>query len=189
MTFKNILRFLTSKRLVYLPEFYLESVVLSSINARKWWCLKLLSSRKITKFPVSSTKKLLKSWLKRLLWPILPISFPFQLQLSFERSMTSTLSVILDICLRLYLGMSMPLPRERRALLRKILTSSISSLFLRVEHKLSFVITFLSMIDPSDVASKSLLWICLALTMTWLNSFAFEFLDSGWNSLPDCFTP
>ncbi|VQU74472.1 degenerate transposase [Streptococcus pneumoniae] len=34
-------------------------------------------------------------------------------------------------------------------------------------------ITFLNMIEPSDVASKSLLWICLALTMTWLNSFAF----------------
>jgi len=50
MTFKNILRFLTSKRLVCLPEFYLESVVLSAINARKWWCLKLLSSRKISRF-------------------------------------------------------------------------------------------------------------------------------------------
>ena len=72
-------------------------------------------------------------------------------------------------------------PRERWVSLRKILTSSISSLFLRVEHKLSFVITFLSMIEPSDVASKLLLWICLVLTMTWLNSFAFEFLGSGWN--------
>ena len=122
ITFKNILRFLTSKRLVCLPEFYLESVVLSAINARKWWCLKLLSSRKITKSPVSSTKKLLKSWLKRLLWPILPISWLFQLQLSFE-------------------------------------------------------ITFLNMIDPSDVEWKSLLWICLALTMTWLNSF-FRVLKS-----------
>ncbi|VRM96069.1 IS1167, transposase [Streptococcus pneumoniae] len=28
-------------------------------------------------------------------------------------------------------------------------------------------------------ASKSLLWICLVLTMTWLNSFAFKFLGSG----------
>ncbi|VMB60052.1 transposase [Streptococcus pneumoniae] len=58
-------------------------------------------------------------------------------------------------------------------ILRKILKSSISSLFLRVEHKLSSELTFLNMIEPSDVASKSLLWICLALTMTWLNSFAF----------------
>ncbi|CVR40245.1 transposase [Streptococcus pneumoniae] len=62
---------------------------------------------------------------------------------------------------------------------RKILTISISSLFLREEHKLSSEITFLNMIEPSDVASKSLLWICLALTMTWLNSFAFKFLGSG----------
>ena len=63
--------------------------------------------------------------------------------------------------------------------LRRVLKSSISSLFLRVEHKLSFEITFLNMIESSDVAPKSLLWICLALTMTWLNSFAFEFLGSG----------
>ena len=26
---------------------------------------------------------------------------------------------------------------------------------------------------------KLLLWICLVLTMTWLNDFAFEFLGSG----------
>ncbi|EHZ28736.1 hypothetical protein SPAR46_1481 [Streptococcus pneumoniae GA17457] len=44
---------------------------------------------------------------------------------------------------------------------------------LEEEHKLSFEITFLNMIEPSDVASKLLLWICLALTMAWLNSFAF----------------
>ncbi|KYA95661.1 hypothetical protein AKI81_03890 [Streptococcus pneumoniae] len=63
--------------------------------------------------------------------------------------------------------------------LRKILTISISSLFLRVEHKLSFEITFFATIELSDVASKLLLWICLVLTMTWLNSFAFKFLGSG----------
>ncbi|VRP81137.1 degenerate transposase [Streptococcus pneumoniae] len=49
---------------------------------------------------------------------------------------------------------------------RKILTISISSLFLKAEHKLSSEITFLNMIEPSDVASKLLLWICLVLTMT-----------------------
>ncbi|EIA05949.1 putative IS1167 transposase [Streptococcus pneumoniae GA08825] len=49
--------------------------------------------------------------------------------------------------------------------MRKILKSSISSLFLKVEHKLSSEITFLNMIEPSDVASKSLLWICLALDL------------------------
>ncbi|VSI69041.1 IS1167, transposase [Streptococcus pneumoniae] len=65
------------------------------------------------------------------------------------------------------------------ASLRKILTISISSLFLRVEHKLSFEITFFATIELSDVASKLLLWICLVLTMTWLNSFAFKFLGSG----------
>ncbi|VSM88842.1 IS1167, transposase [Streptococcus pneumoniae] len=46
-------------------------------------------------------------------------------------------------------------------------------------YRPTFRITFLNMIEPSDVASKLLLWICLALTMTWLNSFAFKFLGSG----------
>ncbi|CYL19015.1 IS1167 transposase [Streptococcus pneumoniae] len=46
-------------------------------------------------------------------------------------------------------------------------------------EKISMTITFFATIEPSDVASKSLLWICLALTMTWLNSFAFKFLGSG----------
>ena len=50
-------------------------------------------------------------------------------------------------------------------------------------------ITFCSTIESFAVRWKSLLWICLALTTTWLNSFAFEFLGSAWNSLPDCFTP
>ena len=50
--------------------------------------------------------------------------------------------------------------------LLRTLIRSISSLFLRGEHKLSSEITFLNMIEPSDVASKLLLWICLVLTMT-----------------------
>ena len=86
-------------------------------------------------------------------------------------------------------GVTVSIGRWRWVSLRKILISSISSLFLREEHKLLFEITFLNMIESSDIEWKSLLWICLALTMTWLNSFAFEFLGSGWNSLPDCFTP
>lgn len=101
MTFKNRLRSLTLKRLVCLPEFFLESVDSSAISAQKWWSLRFLSSRKITKSLVLSTKKLLKSWLNRLLWLTLPISFPFQLQLSFASSMTSVLSMIafLRLCL------------------------------------------------------------------------------------------
>ena len=189
MTFKNRLRSLTLKRLVCLPEFFLESVDSSAISAQKWWSLRFLSSRKITKSLVLSTKKLLKSWLNRLLWLTLPISWPFQLQLSFASSMTSVLSMIFLVCLRLCPGTNIPLPRERWVSLHKILITSISSLFLKVEHRLSSEITFFDTIEPSDVASKSLLWICLALTMTWINSFAFEFPCSGWNSLPDCFTP
>ena len=50
MTFKKRLRSLTSKRLVCLLEFFLESAVLTAISARKWWCLKLISSRKISRF-------------------------------------------------------------------------------------------------------------------------------------------
>ena len=101
MTFKNRLRSLTLKRLVCLPEFFLESVDSSAISAQKWWSLRFLSSRKITKSLVLSTEKLLKSWLNRLLWLTLPISFPFQLQLSFASSMTSVLSMIafLRLCL------------------------------------------------------------------------------------------
>ena len=146
MIFKNLLKFLTSKRLVCLPEFFLKSVDSSAIIARKWRSLRLLSSRKITKFLVLSTKKLRKSWLKRLLWLILPISYPFQLQLSFVSSMTFTLSTIFLVFQRLCLGTSTPLPRERWALLHKILTSSISLLFLREEHKLSSAITFFATI-------------------------------------------
>ena len=103
MIFKNRRKFLTLKQLVCLPEFYLESIVLSTISVRKWWCLKLLSSRKIIKFLVLSTKRLLKSWLKRLLWPTLLISFPFPLQLSFASLMTSTLNMIFLVFLRLFL--------------------------------------------------------------------------------------
>ena len=142
MTFKNRLRFLTLKRLVCLLESSLENAVLSAISALKWWSLKPLSSRKITKYLVSSTKRLLKSWLKKLLWLTLPISCLFQLQLLFASSMTSGLSMIFLAFLRLCLGMNMPSPRERWALLRKILKSSLSSLFLKVEHKLSSEITF-----------------------------------------------
>ena len=189
MTFKNRLRFLTLKQLVCLLESSLENAVLSAISALKWWSLKPLSSRKITKYLVSSTKRLLKSWLKKLPWPILLISCLFQLQLSFASSMTFTLSMIFLGFQRLCLGMSIPLSRERWVSLRKILTISISSPFLKAEHRLSSEITFLNMIESSDVEWKSLLWICLASTTTWLNSFAFEFLGSGWNSLPDCFTP
>ena len=58
-----------------------------------------------------------------------------------------------------------------------ILKSSISSLFVKGEHKLSSEITFLNMIEPSDVEWKSLQWICLALIMPWLNSF-FHVLKS-----------
>ena len=70
------------------------------------------------------------------------ISCLFQLQLLFASSMTSGLSMIFLAFLRLCLGMNMPSPRERWALLRKILKSSLSSLFLKVEHKLSSEITF-----------------------------------------------
>ena len=79
--------------------------------------------------------------------------------------------------------------RCRWVSLRKILTISISSLFLREEHKLSSEITFCTTIELLAARWKSLLWICLALIMNWLSNFAFEFLGLGWNSLPDCFTP
>ena len=86
-------------------------------------------------------------------------------------------------------GVTVSIGRWRWVSLRKILKSSISSLSLREEHKLSSEITFCDTIEPFAVRWNSLRWICLALTMPWLDNFAFKFLDSGWNSLPDCFTP
>ena len=177
MTFKNRLRFLTLKRLVCLLESSLENAVLSAISALKWWSLKPLSSRKITKYLVSSTKRLLKSWLKKLPWPILLISCLFQLQLSFASSMTFTLSLIFLAFLRLCLGTNIPLQKERWVSLHKILIISVSSLFLKVEHRLSSEITFFDTIELSDVEWKLLLWICLVPIMTWLNSF-FRVLKS-----------
>ena len=105
MTFKKRRKFLTSKRLVCLLEFFWKSVASSAIIARKWWSPRPHSSRRITKFLVSSTKKLLRSWLNRLLWPTLLISLVFQLQLSSANSMTFVLSMIFLVCLRLCLGM------------------------------------------------------------------------------------
>ena len=105
MIFKNRLRFLPLKRLACLLEFFWKSVVSSAIIVRKCWSLRLLSSRKSTKSLVLSTKKLLKSWLKRRLWPILLISWPFQLQLFSESSMTSVLNMIFLVFQRLCLGM------------------------------------------------------------------------------------
>ena len=165
MTSKNRRKFLTSKQLVCLLEFSLKSDVSSAISARKWWSLRLLSSRRIIKSLVSSTKKLLRNWLRRLLWPSLPASLPFQLQPSFESSMTSVLNMIFLVFQRLCPGMSMPSLRERWVSLRKILKNSISSLFLKVEHKLLFVITFFDTIELFAVRWKSLRWICLVLTM------------------------
>ena len=86
-------------------------------------------------------------------------------------------------------GVTVSIGRWRWVSLRKILTSSISSLSLKAGHKLSSEITFCATIELFVVRWKSLWWICLVLTMTWLNDFAFEFLGSGWNSLPDCFIP
>ena len=74
-----------------------------------------------------------------------------QLQLSFVSSMTFTLSMIFLVFQRLCLGTNMPLPRERWVLSHKILTSSISLLFFREEHKLSSAITFFATIERSDV--------------------------------------
>ena len=78
-------------------------ILLRKRRFKCYQCLKLLSSRKIIKFLVLSTKRLLRSWLKRLLWPTLLISFPFPLQLSFASLMTSTLNMIFLVFLRLFL--------------------------------------------------------------------------------------
>ena len=176
MSFKNCLKFLTLKQLVSPIEPLLRKAVSSAIISRKWLSPKFLSFN----------KNLSKSWLKRLLWPILPISLPFQLQLLFANSMTSVLSMIFLVFLKLYPGMSTLLQRERLVSLRKILKSSISLLFLKGEHKLSSGITFCATIEPFVLRWKSLLWIYLVPTMTWLNSF-FRVQNCTW-SLSHCST-
>ena len=55
--------------------------------------------------------------------------------------------------------------KGKMSLIRKILTNSISSLFLWEEHKLSSEITFFATIELFDVELKPLQWICLVLTM------------------------
>ena len=62
-------------------------------------------------------------------------------------------------------GVTVSIGRWRWVSLRKILTILISSLFLREEHKLLSEIIFFAMIELSVVRWKSLLWICLVLTM------------------------
>ena len=109
----------------------------------KWWLLRLSWVKKSHQIPSYHQPKIAQKLIEKLLWPILLISLAFQLQLLFANSMIFTLSMIFLGFQRLCLGMSTPLPRERWVSLRKILTISISSLFLRVEHKLLFEITFL----------------------------------------------
>ena len=82
--------------------------------------------------------------------------FPFQLQPSFENLMT--LAVFLKLCP----GTSMPL---KWVLSYKALRISISSPFLKSEHKRLFEITFLATIELFVVRWKSLLWIYFPLIM------------------------
>ena len=63
-------------------------------------------------------------------------------------------------------GVTVSIGRWRWVSLRNILKSSISSLFLRAEHKPSSGITFCATIEPFDVRWKSLLGICLVPSMT-----------------------
>ena len=186
MTFKNHRRFLTLKQLVCLLEFPLENAlsVLENSGLRDRY-FQEKSPNSSYHQPKDCSEADWEDFYDR----HCSSASHFNFNLSFASPMTFTLSMIFLGFQRLCLGMSIPLSRERWVSLRKILTISISSPFLKAEHRLSSEITFLNMIESSDVEWKSLLWICLASTTTWLNSFAFEFLGSGWNSLPDCFTP
>ena len=55
----------------------------------------------------------------------------------------------------------------------------LSSLENDAGHKLSSEITFCATIELLVDRWRSLLWICLVPTITWLNSFAFEFRPYG----------
>ena len=158
--FKKRLEFLALKRMACLLESPLKSAVSGAIIAQKWRLLRLLLSRKITKFLISLIKRFSKNWLKRLLWRILFVNFSFQLHLSFKISRIFTLRIILADSQSSCHETSIHLQKERWVLLHKIVRISTSSLTLRVGHKRLSEITFFAMIELSNIRWKS--WINLA---------------------------
>ena len=186
MTSKNHRKFLTLRLLVCLLESFLKSVVLSAIIARKWWSLKTPLVKKNHQIPCIINQKIAQKLIEKSSMT----DIAHQLSISTSTVIRKIndfhfkhdfirLPEIRSWDVETVTPLTVSIGRWRWVLLRKILTSSISSLFLREEHRLSSEITFLSMIERSDGEWKLLLWICLVLTMTWLNSF-FQTLKSCW---------
>ncbi|EDK80551.1 IS1167, transposase [Streptococcus pneumoniae SP23-BS72] len=93
-------------------------------------------------------------------------AFHLKLQLSFESSMTSTLKHDFSVFPEIMSWDEYAFTKGKMSFIAQDFNNLNIITVLREEHKLSSEITFLNMIEPSDVASKSLLWICLVLTMT-----------------------
>ena len=107
-----------------------------------------LSSRRITKFLVLSTKNWQKLIEKTSMTDIAH-QLPFQHQLLFGSLMTSVLSLIFRTFLRLCLGTSMPLLREKMSFIAQNFDNlNIITVLGREEHKLSSGITFFATIEP-----------------------------------------
>ena len=158
MTFKKLLRFLTLKQPVCLLEFSLKNAVSSAIIAQK--IVEKTSMSDIAHQLTISTSTVIHKL------------NDFRFKHDFSR-----LLKIKSWNVETVRGVTVSIGKWRWALLHKILTGLISSLFLKAEHKLSSRITFFATIELFVVRWKSLLWICLVLIMTWLNSF-FHVLKS-----------
>lgn len=163
--FQNRRKFLTSKRLVCLLEFSLESVDSSAItvqNDGRWNFYRQEKSPNSSYYQPKIAQKLIEKTSMTDIAHQLAISTSTVIRKLNDFHFECNFKHLPEI-------MSWDeyaFTKERWVSLRKILISSISSLFLRVEHKPSFEITFLNMIGSSDVEWKLLLWICLVLIMT-----------------------
>mgnify|MGYP001640198009 FL=1 len=146
MTFKKLLRFLTLKQPVCLLEFSLKNAVSSAIIAQK--IVEKTSMSDIAHQLTISTSTVIHKL------------NDFRFKHDFSR-----LLKIKSWNVETVRGVTVSIGKWRWALLHKILTGLISSLFLKAEHKLSSRITFFATIELFVVRWKSLLWICLVLIM------------------------
>ena len=146
MTFKKLLRFLTLKQPVCLLEFSLKNAVSIAIIAQK--IVEKTSMSDIAHQLTISTSTVIHKL------------NDFRFKHDFSR-----LLKIKSWNVETVRGVTVAIGKWRWALLHKILTGLISSLFLKAEHKLSSRITFFATIELFVVRWKSLLWICLVLIM------------------------
>ena len=142
--------------------------------------------KKNHQIPRIINQKIAQKLIERLLWPILPISFPFQLQLSFESSMISTLSMIFLVFLRLCPGTSTFTKGKMSFIAQDFDNLNIITV---LEGRTQAIIRdhFLKYDRAVRCRVKIITMDMFSPYYDLAKQLRFEFL--GWNSLPDCFTP